>query len=367
MINLFPRSKSGAVTLIFTVVLLVLSTLIIIFAASFNITQDKLVANFSRNNQAFEAAQAGLEFGIPYLQQNSAAILANPVNGFIPSYSNASTSNVALANGSQFTVTYSNPVAYSYDIISISSTGTSDDGTSIRVVSQLVKLNSILANPPNVPLTGKTNIDIGGSSQIINTITNSTVQSGGSVAITGSAKTVLSTGTSSTSSLTKSDVTQNISSINSMSQNDFFATYFGVNQTTAKNSIAHYYTNSNTTNYSSTLNGMTGTSIWIDQTSGKATINGGTIGSSTNPVILIVNGQLDITGNVVIYGIIYAVGQSETDVTGTVNIYGALITADQVTLRGNTQVTYSPTVLSNLKNQTSTSYYAKVPGSWKDF
>src|SRR3990167_4614051 len=139
-----PGDQSGATTLIMTLVLLMLSTLIILFAAQYGRLQDKAISNINRSHQAFEAAQAGLEYGVNYLNKFSTAILANPVSGYIPAYSDSNTNNVALANNSRYTITYSNPVAFNYKLIKISSTGTSDDGTSTRTVSQLVKFGSML-------------------------------------------------------------------------------------------------------------------------------------------------------------------------------------------------------------------------------
>jgi len=336
-----------------------LSTLVIIFAANFGVLLDKSSSNFVQNAQAFEAAEAGLEFGINYLQQNSATILANPVNGYIPAYSNSNTSNVALGNGSKYTITYSNPVAYNYKLIQIASTGTSSDGTSTRVVSQQVYFGSLLENPPNSLLVSKGNVSLSGSSELTNTQTNNAVQAGGSVTITGSAQINTSSG---------SGIQSNVSSLSSMSQNDFFASYFGVSMNTVKNNVAHYYSNSSSTDYSRTLNGLNGTSIWIDQTGGTASINGSiTLGSASNPVLLIVNGNLSLSGSITIYGLVFVMGTATTTVTGSVQLTGGMISATNMSMTGSTSFTYNSTTFTNLQNQSSMSYYAKVPGSWKDF
>ena len=359
---------SGAATLFLTIVLLAVSALIIIFTANYGKLQSKSIANINRNQQAFEAAQAGIEFGINYLNTNNSTILASPVGGYIPAYSDSNTTNVSQANGSSYTISYENPIASNYELIKVTSVGTSDDGTSTHTVSQLVQFGSMLLNPPTVPLTSKGSISLGGNSQIINTYTNDTVISGAGVSINGSASTILSSGTSSTAGNIQSDIQQNDGTLSSISDTDFFSNYFGLEPASIKSSAEHYYTNSNSTNYGATISGLSGTSIWIDQTAGQATINGSiTVGTSANPVLLIINGDVKFTGNVTIYGYVYILGSTTTDLSGNVQIIGSMATADQLSATGSIQVVYSPTVLSNLQNNGSMRYYAKIPGSWKDF
>jgi len=362
------NKQKGAATLIISTLLLVTLTLIILFAASYNIMQEKITANQSRSNQAFEAAEAGLEFGIQYLQQNSAVILASPVLGFIPAYSNSSTTNVTLANNSRYTIVYTNPIANNYRLIEITSTGTNADGSSTRVVRQQVQFGSLLMNPPTNSLTSKGSITLGGHGTVTNIESNNTIQSASTITIGGSGSTV-TIGGGSVAGAIGSDIQQNISSINSQSQTDFFATYFGASRSTVKNNAAHYYNSSSNSNYSSTLNGMTGTSIWIDQTAGTTTLNGGVvIGSLSNPVLVVVNGPLNLSGNVTIYGLIFVIGSTGiTNITGNILITGGMITTDDFNMSGNSNLVYSSSVLNKLQNSTSMSYYAKVPGSWKNF
>lgn len=366
--KMLRKRHKGAATLVLTTVLMTLATLLIIFAANYGKLQSKSIANINRNQQAFEAAEAGLEFGINYLNTNNSTILASPSGGYIQPFSNSSVTNVALANGSQFSITYINPVANDYELIRITSVGTSDDATSTHTVSQLVKFGSMLLNAPTVPLISKSEISLGGNSQIINTYNSSTVQAGGTVDMSGSSSTILSSGTSSTAGNIQSDVQQNISSLSSMSDNDFFNSFFGLSPNGIKSGVTHYYENSSNANYGSDLSGKEGTSIWIEQTGGTATLNGNvTIGSTSNPVLLIVNGDIRFTGNVTIYGYIYVLGTSSTDLSGNVMVIGGMATTNELNATGSIQVVFSPTVLDNLQNNGTMRYYAKVPGSWKDF
>lgn len=359
----------GAATLIMTIVLVTLTTLIILFAASSAIMQDQIMSNTNRANQAFTAADAGMEYGINYLKQNRVAILATATLGILGSFINTSTTNVTMANGSKYTIVYTNPVAFNYNLINIASTGVSDDGKATRTVNQLVQFGSMAVDTPTVPLVSKGDTTLSGSTELVNNFGNTTLISGGSVTMSGSSKTKLLLGTSSTPGNIKSDIQQNTSSIGNQSNDDMFASYFGVSQTTVKSNVQHYYSNSSDTNYSSTLNGMTGTSIWIDQTNNsQATFTSSvTIGSPTNPVLLIINGNVRLAGSVTVYGLVYVIGTAVTDITGSVDVIGGIITTGTATLTGSTSVTYDPNVLSNMQTQSSMLYFAKVPGSWRDF
>jgi hypothetical protein len=352
--------------LVLTVVLLFSATLIVLFAANHSVMQSKITSNQYRSQQAFEAAQAGLEFGISYLIQNNSAITGSPSGGYIPAYTSTNTTNVALANGSSFTISYSNPIASNYTLILIKSTGTSDDGTSTRVVQQLVQYGSYLLSPGSYTLVTLAQLSLSGNTTVTNTQTNNTIEAGSSVAGSGNFKTVTSSGTSSTSGNFGSDITQNVASLANTSPGDLFSDYFGMTTAQYQAKAAHSYTNNS--NYASTLNGMTGTTIWINQTSGSANFSGSTtIGSSSAPVLIVINGNLNISGNFTLYGFIFVLGASSatTNLSGNITITGGIATTDNVSASGNLTLTYDPSVLGSV--QSATSYYAKVPGSWKDF
>lgn len=363
------KNMLGAVTLVTSIILFVVSTLIIIFAANFGVMQQKTAANINYNAQAFQAAEAGLEFAINYLRTNSATILANPVNGYIPAYTDGNISNVNLANNSSFTVVYSNPTAYNYSLIQITSTGTSADGTATRIIKQQVQMGSLIANTGTTAATSKGTVAMSGHSDIINTNTNKTILSASSVSLTENASTTTSSGGSSPGNI-NADITQNDDTLDDTTQPYFISNYLGSSSTNSIiGKVAYYYSNSGNTNYSSTLNGMQGTSIFINQSSGTATIGGfTTIGTTNSPVLLIVNGTLRLNGVLNFYGFILNISSSgSTTVNGFANIYGGIATMNNLITDDWGSITYNSTVLTNLQNLNTMKYYAKVPGTWKDF
>jgi hypothetical protein len=118
------------------------------------------------------------------------------------------------------------------------------------------------------------------------------------------------------------------------------------------------------------LNGKTGTTIWIDQPSGAASLSGNTIvGSAANPVLLVVNGDFNVSGNVTIYGFVFVSGvtSADTDFTGNSSVIGSMVTGDELNMSGNASITYNASEISAVKSSLTSSYNAKVSGSWKDF
>jgi Tfp pilus assembly protein PilX len=365
MKNAGRKNKKGATTLILAVILMVSATIITLYAASYGLKGQAISANTARSLSAFEAAEAGLEYGINYLNQNSALILASPSAGHIQPYTSVKTTNVVLANQSKFSIVYSNPIANNYTLILITSTGLNDDGTATKTVSQLVQHGSLLFITPPNPLINIANVQLRSGAIVQNTQSNITIQSGGSTTLTSSAKTVLSTGTSSNASFIGSDIQQNLAPLAATSSTNLVASYFGLTPSAAKTKANYVF--SNLGNYNTALNGLTGTTIWIDQTSGYANIYSNTqVGTVAAPVLLFMNGNLVLQNQAMVVGMIVLLGNSTSVIADQAQVIGSIISINNVILTDNSFVNFNNNVLNALQNVTNT-YYAKVPGSWKDF
>jgi hypothetical protein len=77
--------------------------------------------------------------------------------------------------------------------------------------------------------------------------------------------------------------------------------------------------------------------IWVE---GGLTLRNGTIGSPDKPVILAVNGALNLAGNVTIWGVVYATSAEFS--AGTNTIMGSLVTEGSVDMNGTASVHYNP-------------------------
>jgi len=356
------KKQSGAAILIITVILLVAALLMMLYSAQNTIFQQKTSSNIMQESQAFEAAEAGLEYAVAYLQNNSSTVIANPSGGFI----NYNISTVTLANNSNYTVHITNPNSNNYNLLTIQSTGKNSDGTATKVVTQQVDATPGIT----VPLISMGSITMSGGSSISNLNSNSTIQSASTISMSGGSATYLSSGQSSTQSNYKSDVQQNVAQYQGLTESQYFQTVFNTTETAEKTNIQNtgtYYNNTvSNGNYTNLLNGVTGKAIWIDQTNGNTvSINGGgiVVGSAAAPVLLIVEGDFTLSGGAKVYGIVYASGLNHgVTISGGSQVIGSLLSAGNITLSGG-----SGSFQSISGQFFPGTKYTKVSGSWKDF
>jgi hypothetical protein len=329
--------------------------------------QQKISANLARNQQAFEAAYAGEQAALPYFQANAATIQAAASGGYLTPYLNSSTQNVALDNGSQYTFVFSNPTANNYQLITIRATGVNADGTSTRVITQQIYAYSSSITPPTVSLETQAGVALFNNSQLNNSATNSNINAGGAVIFSDSSDSTTSSGVTSNSSALGSDVQQNNSTLSSMSTNNFFQSIFGASTSTVQSNADYTYNGNFIDSYNS-LNGITGSTIWINET-GVGTISGNTtIGSPTKPVIMIINGNMEFLGNVTINGFVFIMNPLlPVLLTNNVTINGAIASNSNLFFLNNSTVNYNSSVLNALPTVGSAGNYAILPGSWRDF
>lgn len=357
------NNVKGIATLASATLMLVASSMVTIFSAKSEVMSLKTNANEYRAQQALEAAEAGLEFGQQYLTKNTTTIAADADNdGNINSYSSSYTQNVVLASGTKYSITYANPSPGDYKLIRITAMGTSADGTSTKQLTQLYKYYPMTASLPNIPSTIKGTANIGGTHTTSNTTQDITIWSGKSVTFSGNGETQLSSGISSDKNSTGGDLRTNDTTLDNATSQELFENYFG--DTNIEALATFQATSSTSSNYSTQLDGKEGIVIWINQTSGESTLNNNAIiGSPSNPVLLVVNGDLKINGGATIYGLVYSTGNIEMQ--GSSTIEGAVVTAgDFTTSSGTSEIIFNPDVLNKLSS--SVGYYAKVPGSWND-
>ncbi|GAA4408775.1 pilus assembly PilX family protein [Quisquiliibacterium transsilvanicum] len=238
------------------------------------------------------------------------------------------------------------------------------DGTA--EVNQVFKLASALATLPAAAITAKGYVDFG-SNAITATNTDPgtngvTINAG--LDITGFINdSTIDTlpGTPVGASLIGNDT-----SLASLTDDQMFRTFFGSSKEQFRDSPATTIVNCSGVCNTTLLNAIAGgaRTIWVE---GDMVLNANDVfGSLARPVMLVVNGNIEVRGNMTFYGVLYC-QDSTWDNTGGGNaqIIGAAISEGNFTATGTPDPTYDPRVLQNLRQ--TTGQYAKVPGGWRDY
>ena len=91
-----------------------------------------------------------------------------------------------------------------------------------------------------------------------------------------------------------------------------------------------------------------------------------TLGSAAQPVLLVVDGTLTLSGDVTLYGLVYASDIRWEYASGPhAQLHGALVSASNYRGDGAPDLHYDAAVLRALQRHTGS--FARVPGSWRDF
>lgn len=365
------KKPNGAAILISMLSLLLICSLAVVSGAKSVKSNNVIVKNQIFGDQAFEASEAGVEFGLVHLKSNSSTILTDSdSDGFIDAYAPSTTTNVDNGNNTAYTITYSNPTASSFDLTQLSINGTSDATNTSKTINQLAIRIPFMENTPPAGFITHSGVSLGGNVTIVNitnTATGNTIWSGGPVSLTGSADTTCGVGCGSDRNNTNSDITENDSQLSTLTGDEFFLNFFGVNKATAEANADITLNYTSDQNLSSVLDpdSNDGKSIWINQNGGTASLSGNsTIGSQDNPVILIIDGNFIANGNTDIYGVVYVTQDWNNTGGGTLTIHGAVIVEGAYNGNGTPNVIYDSLTLNNTNNIAE---FAKVPGSWHDF
>ncbi len=370
------RRQQGYSLLLISFILLVVCSMVILYTSNGLLVKQQIMNRTYAKAQAFAAAQAGLDFGTIYLQKYRDIIILDSNNdGYIDNYGTNATTQVVQADNTQYSITYTNITPYDYKVIQIKAIGWSADKTVTQTIGHTVYLGGeTLLRTQSGAVNILRAVNLNGNANVFNYEQLTSVRAGGSVSLAGNSSTqgtIKNDNGNNTLIISrpnnlKADISQNDNTYQSYNGDAFFQSYFKANKATIKNQANLKISNSRGTNISAQLNGKKGQLIWVDQTGGPAQINGNTnIGSPSEPVILIINGEVKISGNVVIYGLLYVASDWSNDGGGNVNVYGNVGVEGNFNTSGNFSINYDKRVFDYFTNGSSAG--AVIPGSWRDF
>jgi hypothetical protein len=92
------------------------------------------------------------------------------------------------------------------------------------------------------------------------------------------------------------------------------------------------------------------------------------IGSATSPVVMVVNGNLTASAAATVFGLVYVVpntGTTTWTTSGSVAVQGAVVSEAAVAGTATPSITYDLGVLTSLRQKSGS--FVRVPGGWKDY
>ncbi|MBL8446986.1 MAG: hypothetical protein JNJ44_06190 [Zoogloeaceae bacterium] len=394
-------SQRGAATLLVSMVLLIAATLVVLYTSQTTVTEQRMSANEVRMKQALAAAQAGVDAALAGLNAgndlsvapNTGGLGASPKGSYQAVYCNGTLGNAALPTcpAAPAALACTAPVATAAQSWLVAC-GWSDDNTSIqRIVTYIGKLGPV-PNAPSNPLISKGGVNVGGNATVVNYFNNLTTWTGASLtSSSATGKTMVRNPSTTyqtsyettpsdlasavqgnsgcgagnnlvcttTSGLAGPDVVASDTTLSNLNDAQFFANFFGMSPGMYKASADKVLTNAQ-----AGVSGAFATPqvYWVDVPAGDTFTLNQNIGTLNGPVVLVVNGDLQLNASNDFYGLLYVTG----NVTGggSPNIFGSMVVEGSVSSNGAPNIIYYPKVFENLDDLGK---WSSMPGTWRDF
>lgn len=410
------RARRGVVSLVVVVLLLAAMAAATLFVSRSLITEQGTSANQYRATLAMEASEAGIQWATAMLNKVEkvsascgtsttstdqrfrqkylttdldtgivavgagtvhAACVSNqntvgwtcscPAAGTAPSPSATAPSSgyqPSFAIAFQATTTPGAVRVVSYGCTSPITSATCD-GDAAATVTVVLGSVSALPTPPAAALTARGSVSVGNAALgVINgdPSTNGITINAGLSINAPNARLITVPGTPPQATLVGNDP-----SIRGTSEEQMFTSFFGMTKESyrALSTVKTINCAAGCTEADVTAAYAEGARLfWLD---GNLAMNANiTIGSETDPVLMVVGGNVGMQGDLRIFGLIYseAITWDNTG-GGSALLQGAAISEGNYTGNGTPDYLYDPRVIKRLRLENGS--YARVPGSWRDF
>jgi len=155
----WPHKQRGVTTIAVGLIVLLLLTVAALYATRVGVMEQRVSANHYRHNEAFSAAEAGLDYGFAAIRQDRTWGDGGPYDSTTDD----------LSNGASFQVRKTITGA---GFIEIKSRGVNPDGTGNVVVSKLIGGYPLMSGGPKVPLMAAGAVSAGTGSGNCNIVTS---------------------------------------------------------------------------------------------------------------------------------------------------------------------------------------------------
>ncbi|KON79981.1 PilX N-terminal domain-containing pilus assembly protein [Azoarcus sp. PA01] len=394
----------GAATLLVSMVLLIAATLLVLYASNTVVGEQRMSANEVRSKQAFEAAAAGIELTIQQINAseddidfNAAAQTAlniswTPTNSsFSVLFCEPTTFDLAnlphcgdSADDGITAASCTTPGASAKTAWAVSCGWSDDSAARKRILTLVAKTDPVPVDISN-PLIANGSVGMSGNATVVNYFNNLTVWTGSTLDNTGNTgKTVIrrpgmtnatsgcagGAGACTSQEVTDQvgggdqvctqaedlicttstgvfgpDVIQSDTTLANLTGDQYFENFLGMKPNEYKSTQAEEVVvgaHAGSIGDGEADNGG-GTVFWVE---GNAAINQD-IGSANKPVVLVVDGDLDLSGSPTIFGIVFVRGNLTQ--SGSATIRGAALITGSVDADGSLNVIYDPDAIGGGK------------------
>lgn len=416
------HGQQGAAALVVVLIMLFAMVLVAGFANRNLVFEQRSSANQYRSTQAFEAAEAGVEWALAQLNTNQRIgadclpstdpaadsfraryLSAAPKTGVLTpkTWTDAGAANVLQAScvrdgsgwacscpgqglpnlpaptgstpAAAFTVQFA-PVAKPGAVRVVANGCTSlagaclagsptraDAGAKIEAAFGVV---AGLRTLPAATLTTRAGFDAGNATIGLHNpdpATGIAIDAGGTITATR-ARLTPPAGAPKTGLLVAND-----SALPALPADRFFASYFGVDKAAwqAQPAVTRVQCS---VDCAAVLGGAVAAAgdAALIQVDGDLTLAGPvTLGSAQRPVAIVVSGAARLDGAIALHGLLYAASVDWNNTAGDAFVRGAVLSEARYQGNGAPELFYDPLVLATLKHASGS--FARVPGSWRDF
>ncbi|WP_019592779.1 MULTISPECIES: PilX N-terminal domain-containing pilus assembly protein [unclassified Thioalkalivibrio] len=400
------KRQKGLATLLIALIIMVAVTITVIFTAQTAILEQRMSANEMRMKQTANAAQGGIEHATHYVQggfdivdQNGQPAVLGPSEDqagqstyralFLPpeainwDIDCPDTPSNSIGDYSGVTST----AADTLDVVLLSC-GWSDDRSARKGIMTALRAGPSVANPPTNPLITRGGVNTNGRARVFNAFNTLTIWSGSDLSVTGNPGNtfVREEGVAPPTdsdlwpleSLPNScqqsnnyvcrtgqqagvgpDVIDGDLALGSLNDADFFRGFMGDTLESYRENQVTPLGDHESTEQMISAGKANNKVLWVD---GDYSLND-PVGTREEPAVLVVDGNLDVTGNARFYGILYVTGDLNTG--GSPRFHGAtVIQGDTVSAGGTPYFIFDPV---SARGASNIGARGTVSGSWRDW
>jgi Tfp pilus assembly protein PilX len=351
------RKQEGAATLIITVIIVLVIVLLTYTMTTTAVVENRMTSSDLKSKQAFHAAQAGLDFTLQKIIQNELEELNDTCDPTLVDDLNPGASPTFQLFFGEVNPECPSAIVGLQTKSVVRSIGRSSDGSAVRVlevridlerewIGAEVPIDPTALPPPTIPsaVVSKGDSLFIGAPEVAVCETVAACQALASpgkknVGISGLDQTLVTAGGTISggdtgppnSRLLDQHKDGNRTDLASMTGDQFFSYIMGADKETFQ--ISATYVEAGGALPDVNVNPL----VWHN---GDLQINGGVLGSPDKPIALVVDGNLSLAGNVIIWGVVYTTGNDFS--AGTSKIFGALVAENNITAAtGNSSVYFN--------------------------